>query len=244
MFSIFKPKKPFLKDLIVDFVDIHSHVLFGIDDGAKTIEDSESLMQSFVDLGFKSATTTPHTYPGVWENSHDDITSKLQEVKQLLPELTTKLNLKVASEYLMDDQFVQRFQSEKLLTIKDNYVLVEMSYINAPLQLYEIIFDLQVAGYKPVLAHPERYAFYHHRFDEYQKLKNSGCLFQVNLLSTMGFYGENITKAADQLLAAGMIDFAGSDVHNNSHIRCFESIIKIKNIDPLKQAIKNNSLFE
>lgn len=244
MFSIFKPKKPFLKDLTVDFVDIHSHVLFGIDDGAKVIEDSSSLMQSFVDLGFKRATTTPHTYPGVWENSYEDITSKLKEVQELLPELTSKLDLKVATEYLMDDQFVQRFQSEKLLTLKDNYVLVEMSYINAPIQLYEIIFELQVAGYKPVLAHPERYLFYHHNFNEYHKLKNSGCLFQINLLSTMGFYGENISKAADQLLAAGLIDFAGSDVHNRTHIRCFESVLKIKNIDPLKQAIKNNNFFE
>ena len=244
MFSIFKSKKTFLKDIIVDFVDIHSHVLFGIDDGAKTLEESTSLMQSFVDLGFKRATTTPHTYPGVWENSYEDITSKLKEVQELLPELTSKLDLKVATEYLMDDQFVQRFQSEKLLTLKDNYVLVEMSYINAPIQLYEIIFDLQVAGYKPVLAHPERYLFYHHNFNEYNKLKNSGCLFQINLLSTMGFYGENITKIADQLLAAGLIDFAGSDVHNRTHIRCFESVLKIKNIDPLKQAIKNNIFFE
>ncbi|HUH51569.1 MAG TPA: CpsB/CapC family capsule biosynthesis tyrosine phosphatase [Flavobacterium sp.] len=244
MFSIFKPKKPFLKDLTVDFVDIHSHVLFGIDDGAKTLEDSAFLMQSFLDLGFKKATTTPHTYPGVWDNSYKDITSKYQEVSQLLPELAHQLDLKVASEYLMDDQFVQCFQSEKLLTIRDNYVLVEMSYINAPIQLYEIIFDLQVAGYKPVLAHPERYIFYHHNLDEYKKLKNSGCLFQINLLSTMGFYGENITKAADQLLGAGLIDFAGSDVHNKTHIRCFESVLKIKNIEPLKQAIKNNVLFE
>ncbi len=244
MFSIFRPKKPFLKDLTVDFIDIHSHVLFGIDDGAKTLEDTEYLLQSFRNLGFKKVITTPHTYTGVWDNSYSDITSQYQLVKQSLPELTTSLEMRVASEYLLDDLFIQRFQSEKLLTLKDDYVLVEMSYINAPIQLYDIIFELQVAGYKPVLAHPERYLFFHHNLDEYRKLKTSGCLFQVNLLSVMGFYGDNVTKAADQLLGLGLIDFAGSDVHNKTHIRCFDSTVKIKNINALKQAIENNRLFE
>lgn len=244
MFSIFRPKKPFLKDFTVDFIDIHSHVLFGIDDGAKTLEDTEYLLQSFRNLGFKKVITTPHTYTGVWDNSYSDITSQYQLVKQSLPELTTSLEMRVASEYLLDDLFIQRFQSEKLLTLKDDYVLVEMSYINAPIQLYDIIFELQVAGYKPVLAHPERYLFFHHNLDEYRKLKTSGCLFQINLLSVMGFYGDNVTKAADQLLGLGLIDFAGSDVHNKTHIRCFDSTVKIKNINALKQAIENNRLFE
>lgn len=244
MFSIFGSKKIFLKDLTVGFSDIHSHILFGIDDGAKTIEDSKYIMQSFVDLGFKNAVTTPHTTTEVWDNTYQTITSKYNEVKDLLPELSDKLHLRTASEYFIDDSFEQRFQSEKLLTLKDNYVLVEMSFINPPFQLYDILFDLQVAGYKPVLAHPERYLFYHQNFDEYKKLKTAGCLFQLNLISAVGFYGENIARTADRLLGEGFIDFAGSDVHNSSHIHCFEKPLKIKNIAPLKQAVKNNSFFE
>ncbi|MGE4347787.1 MAG: tyrosine-protein phosphatase [Flavobacteriaceae bacterium] len=244
MFSFFSSKKIFLKDLTAGFSDIHSHILFGIDDGAKTIEDSRYIMQSFVDLGFKNAITTPHTIAEVWDNTPEIITSKYQELTALLPELSNTLHLKVASEYFMDDSFVQRFQSEKLLTLKDNYVLVEMSFINPPFQLYDILFDLQVAGYKPVLAHPERYLFYHQNFDEYKKLKAAGCLFQVNLISVAGFYGENVARTADRLLGEGLIDFAGSDVHNSSHIHCFEKPLKIKNIEPLKQVVKNNAFFE
>ncbi len=243
MFSIFGSKKTFLKDLVVGFNDIHSHLLFGIDDGAKTVEDSQHILKTFAELGFTSSITTPHTIQDVWNNTYDDISAKYQEVKELLPSETQKLHLKVASEYFMDDSFVQRFQSEKLFTLKDNLVLVEMSYINAPIQLYDILFELQVAGYKPVLAHPERYLFYHKNLNEYKKLKNSGCYFQINLLSATGYYGENVTKAADMLLENDLIDFAGSDVHHASHLMMFKKTLKIKNIEAYKEAIKNNSFF-
>lgn len=243
MFYFFKQKKPFLKDLVQEFTDIHSHVLFGIDDGAKTLEDSKVLLKSFIELGFEGAITTPHILKDVWDNNSQNITSKYTEVQQLLPELSAKINLRVASEYLMDESFARLFETEKLLTLKDNYVLVEMSYLNPPIQLYDIIFDLQVAGYKPVLAHPERYLFYHQNFEEYKKLKVAGCLFQMNLLSTMGYYGANITKVADKLLAEGLIDFAGSDVHHLHHIRAFDDKVKIKNTEALRDVIRNNNFF-
>lgn len=244
MFSIFKSKKNYLKDLTVDVTDIHSHVLFGIDDGAKTILDSEFLMTFLLKLGFKNVIATPHTINGVWDNTLEGINQKYQEVTKVLPEISRKLNLKVASEYMLDDSFTQRFQTEKLLTLKDNYVLVEMSYINPPIQLYDIIFELQVAGYQPVLAHPERYLFFHKQFDEYKKLKKAGCYFQINLLSTVGYYGANIAKIADQLLAEDLIEFAGSDVHHEQHISSFEKKLQIKNIEALKQTLENNRFFE
>jgi tyrosine-protein phosphatase YwqE len=130
------------------------------------------------------------------------------------------------------------------LTLKDNYVLVEMSYINAPIQLYSILFDLQVAGYIPVLAHPERYLFYHNNFNEYVKLKRAGCVFQLNLLSVVGYYGPEITKIAAQLLAKGMYSYVGSDVHHDNHIVAFEQKVKIKDLAPLKEAIANNQFFK
>ncbi len=243
MLSIFKSKSIYLKDLTVDFTDIHSHILFGIDDGAKTMGDSRFLMESFVELGFSHAIATPHTISGVWDNTSTGIITKHKEVEQLLPELSGQLHLKTASEYLMDESFVELFKSEKLLTLKDNYVLVEMSYINAPIQLYDIIFELQVAGYKPVLAHPERYLFYHNNFNEYNKLKKSGCHLQINLLSTVGYYGASVAKVADRLLGEGLIEFAGSDAHHEQHILSFEKPLKIKNVKALKEVIKNNNLF-
>lgn len=244
MFSFFK-NKPVLKDLIPDHhIDIHSHLLPGIDDGARTFKDTLRLTQALQGHGVTQFITTPHIIQHVWDNTHEEIQSNATTTVLDLKKQDITVPFKAAAEYLMDDQFVRLFQSHDLLTLKDNYVLVEMSYINAPIQLYSILFDLQVAGYIPVLAHPERYLFYHNNFNEYLKLKKAGCLFQLNLLSVVGYYGAEITKIAEQLLQKGMYNFVGSDVHHDNHIRSFDQKVKLKDIVPLKEAIANNQFFK
>ncbi|TDD98794.1 tyrosine-protein phosphatase [Flavobacterium cellulosilyticum] len=244
MFNLFK-SKPALKDLIPDnYVDIHSHLLPGIDDGARTFKDTLRLTQALMDLGFSEFITTPHSIQHVWDNSTSDI--KKSETSTLLELEKNKITVpfRAASEYMMDDQFVKLFKEGDLLTLKKKHVLVEMSYINPPIQLYTILFDLQVAGYIPVLAHPERYIFYNQNFEHYQKLKNAGCLFQLNLLSVVGYYGEGIANIADKLLQKGMYDFTGSDVHHDKHVASFNEKIKLKDWMPLKEAISNNQYFK
>ena len=244
MFTLFK-SKPVLKDLIPDgHIDIHSHLLPGIDDGARTFEDTLRLTQALQGFGVSQFITTPHIIQYVWDNTHNQILSNKDTTVLELEKNKITVPFNAAAEYLMDDQFVQLFQSHELLTLKANYVLVEMSYINAPIQLYSILFDLQVAGYIPVLAHPERYLFYHNNFSEYEKLKRAGCLFQLNLLSVVGYYGAEITKIAEQLLQKGMYTYVGSDVHHDNHIASFEQKVKIKDLVPLKEAIANNQFFK
>lgn len=244
MFTLFK-SKPVLKDLIPDgHIDIHSHLLPGIDDGARTFEDTLRLTQALQGFGVSQFITTPHIIQYVWDNTHNQILSNKETTVLELEKNKITIPFNAAAEYLMDDQFVQLFQSHELLTLKANYVLVEMSYINAPIQLYSILFDLQVAGYIPVLAHPERYLFYHNNFSEYEKLRRAGCLFQLNLLSVVGYYGAEITKIAEQLLAKGMYTYVGSDVHHDNHIASFEQKVKIKDLVPLKEAIANNQFFK
>lgn len=244
MFSFLKAK-PLLSDLIPDnYIDIHSHLLAGIDDGAKTFEDTLSLIIDLQKIGFSQFITTPHIMKHVWDNTSQTINIKLGETKLELKEKNIETPLKAAAEYLMDGEFITLFQNEALLTLKENYVLVEMSYINAPIQLYDILFELQVAGYKPVLAHPERYNFYHNNLAEYKKLKNAGCLFQLNLLSTVGYYGEGVTKTANYLLEKGLIDFVGSDVHHHNHVANFSRKIQIKEIEALRKAVENNQFFK
>jgi tyrosine-protein phosphatase YwqE len=243
MIAFFK-SKPTLKDLIPDnYVDIHSHLLPGIDDGAKTFEDTLELSTGLLNIGFSQLITTPHIYQNVWDNTKEQI----EEV-----EMTTKLDLKkneisipfrAAAEYLLNDHFIKLCQAGEILPLKDKYVLVEISYTNPPIQLYSIIFDLRVAGYTPVLAHPERYVYYHYDFDEYLKLKKAGCYFQLNLLAVTGYYGEGITKIAEKLLQKGMYDFVGSDVHHANHIAGFNEKIKIKDLISLKEIIANNQFF-
>lgn len=244
MFTFFKTK-PLLKDLIPEnHIDIHSHLLPGIDDGAKTFEDTLRLTKALQKIGISEFITTPHIIQYIWDNTQEQILeSKATTVLELKKNnITVPFN--AAAEYLMDDQFVKLFESHNLLTLKDNYVLVEMSYINPPIQLYAILFDLQVAGYIPVLAHPERYLFYQKNFNEYYKLKRAGCLFQLNLLSVVGYYGAEITTIAEQLLQKGMYDYVGSDVHHDSHLAAFEHKVNIKDVTSLKEIIANNQFFK
>jgi protein-tyrosine phosphatase len=243
MFTLFKTK-PALRDLIPDnHVDIHSHLLHGIDDGARTFDDTLRLAKALQGFGISQLITTPHIIEHVWDNTLDLIKTKESSTTIELEKHHVSIPFRAAAEYMMDDHFVQLFKSGDLLTLKGNYVLVEMSYINAPIQLYSILFDLQVAGYIPVLAHPERYLFYHQNFGEYLKLKRAGCLFQLNLLSVVGYYGEGIAKIAEKLLQQGMYSFVGSDVHHDNHVAAFDQKVKYKDLTPLKEAIANNQFF-
>ncbi|MDM1529411.1 tyrosine-protein phosphatase [Myroides odoratimimus] len=244
MFGLFK-SKPELKTLIPNnYVDIHSHLMFGIDDGAQTKEDTKTIIESMKAMGFDQAITTPHTTPLVWDNTKERILSKYDEVLEVLPAEAESLQLRVASEYMMDESFLQRIHSEKLLTLKDNYVLVEMSYINPPIQLMDILFHLKSNGYEIILAHPERYNFYHKNTEMYKKLKKSGCKFQMNLLSTTGYYGGHVLEAANYLLNNDMIDFVGSDIHHTKHIKGFDAKIQIKEVKNFEKAIANNIFFK
>jgi|SRR5690554_129514 len=242
MFSIFKKNKIKLKEIIPEgFIDIHSHVLYGLDDGAKTLEETKDLLNSLKSFGFEQFIATPHTTPLVWENTKEGILEQYEKV--LLETKSIPKNLRVASEYLMDESFLKRLEHERLLTLKDDYVLVEMSYINPPIQLYEIIMQLASQGYIPVLAHPERYNFYKNDFGSFKQLKKAGCLFQMNLLSVTGYYGSGITEVADYLLKQNMYDFVGSDVHHQKHIQAFSDAVQIKSVAELEKIMHKNELF-
>lgn len=235
-------KKAWLKDLIPDgFVDIHSHLLPGIDDGAASKDDTISLLEQMTNMGFTKFITTPHIYTTIWDNTIEIIERTYTETAPYLPK---DIPIRCAAEYMIDPYFSKMFQNGTLATLKDNLVLVELSYINPPIQLYDILFELQIAGYRPLLAHPERYPFYNSNFSEFVKLKNAGCLFQLNLLSAVGYYGIDATKSCDMLLKKGLIDFVGSDIHHQKHVDSFFNRLLIKEVKALQQVINNNSYFD
>ena len=243
MFSIFKSKE-YLADFIPNnHIDIHSHLLPGIDDGSATMEMTEKLFMEMKKLGFTDFICTPHIMQSVWENTKDSISTAKKQVENSEMFLNQDIKLRYAAEYMMDNSFSEKVKAKELLCLKDEYVLVEMSYTNPPIQLFEIIFEIQCAGYKPVLAHPERYNFFHKKMDAYDKLKNAGCLFQLNLLSTVNYYGPAVAACADKLLKKGYINFCGSDVHHLKHTESFYKKIVIKETAALKGAIENTNLF-
>lgn len=244
MISFFK-SKPKLADLIpAGFIDIHSHLLPGIDDGAKSIEDTSEMLLKLKSIGFEKCITTPHSFPGVWENTKEGILTTFIQTKSELPESTSEMLHITASEYMMNETFHERIQTDELLTIKDNLVLVEMSYLNPPLALLDIIFELKLKGYQPILAHPERYFFYHQNQKMYKTLKELDVLFQLNLLSVVGYYGSSVAIIADRLLKENLIDFVGSDVHHMQHVNSFQNKITIKSEKKLIEAIERNSILK
>ena len=242
MFSFLK-KKPRLVDLIPEgFVDIHSHILPGIDDGAKNISQSIQLIQGMQKIGFGKMIATPHTMAGVWDNSYENIKESYEGlINKIEPRQS---DISFASEYLIDSTFLEKIQSQKLLCLKDNYLLVELSYLQAPANLFEILFELQLKGYIPVLAHPERYSYFFNDFKAFEKLKNAGCLFQINLMSTVGHYGLDSARIADKLLGEKMIDYVGSDIHHKGHLEVFVKPTRIKNLSQFEVTIDANKFFK
>lgn len=243
---LFKKNSPPLKSLIPPgSVDIHSHILPGIDDGATDVQNTSILIQGLKELGFSKSIATPHTMAGVYDNSNESINHALQITTDHLKTNKTDFPLKAASEYMMDNVFFNRIKNrDPLLTLKDNLVLVEMSFLAAPNILFDILFEIQLAGYTPILAHPERYRFYHQDFKMYEQLKKSGCLFQLNLLAAVGYYGKNVATIADQLLQKKMIDFVGTDMHHLNHLKAFDMTVILKNTADLSSCITNNKTFE
>lgn len=242
----FKKKEVPLTDIFSDnFVDIHSHLLPGIDDGAKNLNHSIDLILRMRSYGIKNFITTPHVLGDVYPNSSETIKQKVLEVNNELSKRGIRdINFRAAAEYMMDEQFSNRLTNNDILTLKDNLILVEMSYFNAPINLYDILFDIQLKGYKPVLAHPERYNFYHNDFENYYKLKKAGCLFQLNLLSLTEQYGKNVQKTSHKLLKEGLYDFVGTDTHHNNHLELLKKIGTKNNLKMINQLLKNNEKFK
>lgn len=220
MLSIFK-RKEFLVDHLQEITDIHNHILPGIDDGAANVDDSINLLLKYRELGITKFIATPHIMNDYYPNNSQTIAASLEKLKCSIAE-NEELNgveVNYAAEYMMDQHFLELLETKDILTLKGNLVLVEMSYFQAPINLNEILFKLQTQGYKPVLAHPERYAFYHAKdLKKYEDLKNRGCKFQINALSLTSHYGKNMQNMALKLLEQGMIDFIGTDTHRLQHL--------------------------
>jgi tyrosine-protein phosphatase YwqE len=240
----FNKKLPFT-DLFTDgFVDIHSHLLPGIDDGSKDLEQSILLIEKMRSIGIQHFITTPHVLGEVYPNTPEIIKNKLEVVKkELIKRGIVDVSLHAAAEYMLDDHFYQLLQQKQLLTLKDNYLLVELSFFNPPLNLKELLFEIQLAGYKPIIAHPERYVFWHQNLEMFKMLKSVGCLFQLNLLSLTKHYGKEVYKTSEYLLKNGLIDFIATDTHHLHHLELLQHSVDNKMMALLKPIAQKNSLF-
>ena len=209
---------------VLDFsvlkTDTHSHFIPGIDDGAPDMEASITLIKKMQELGFSKVITSPHVMSDFYQNSSETILNGLADVRAELKEQNINMEIEAAAEYYIDYEFEQKIGKEKFLTFGDNYILVELSFMEAPRNLFDIIFKLQLEGYKVVLAHPERYNYY--SIKDYEELISRGVLLQINLLSLIAYYSPQIKKKTEALINSGMVSLVGTDCHNMNHAELYE----------------------
>jgi len=199
-------------------VDLHSHLIPAIDDGSQSMKESIELIKGLKSLGYTKLITTPHIMHHRFPNSSETILAGLEDVRAELKVQNIEIELEAAAEYYLDEHFLELLNKKDILTFGENYLLFEMSYAQKPVNLESIVHEIKVAGYRPVLAHPERYLFMHKDFSIYERLKEQGVLFQVNLNSFNGYYSKPVQKVVLKILENGWIDFIGSDTHKEKQL--------------------------
>jgi len=225
-------------------VDIHSHLIPYLDDGAKNMNETINLLRRFEDLGYKKLITTPHIMADGYTNTKKSILEAFSILQNTIKTEGIALNVEVGAEYYLDDGFLNHLEEKNILPIDNQYLLFETSYISKPLSFDKMVYEIAMAGYIPVFAHPERYRYIRNIENEYYRMKERGILFQVNINSFGGYYGKDAQKKAIFLSEAGMIDFLGSDVHNMKQIETLELIQDNKFYQKIftKNRILNNIL--
>ncbi|WEK19709.1 MAG: histidinol phosphatase [Candidatus Pedobacter colombiensis] len=221
MISFFSTKKN-ISEVEWLGVDVHNHLLPGIDDGAIDIVQSISFIKALNELGFHKFICTPHIFTELYPNTTETITQALMDVKAALAKTELNVEVNAAAEYMVDETFKL---TKNLLCLPGQHILIEMSYLSEMPQIEQVIFDLQLAGFKVILAHPERYFFYHKKPERYERLKDMGVLFQLNLLALSGYYGPEVKLAAGYLLKKHYYDFAGTDLHHQKHLKALQDFI-------------------
>jgi protein-tyrosine phosphatase len=226
-------------------LDIHSHLIPGIDDGAKSLEVSVALIRQMMAMGFTRIITTPHVMSGIYPNTQQDILKGFVSLKRFLQKESIKIPISVAAEYFLDQEFLELLESEPLLTLPNNHLLVEVSQLSVFDGFYDCLFRIQLKGYKIILAHPERYFYYHNNYKAYDDLKSKGVLFQVNVLSLLGYYGKPIKKIAHQLVEDNLVELLGTDIHHKRHTQYIQDNITSRELQKIlsNHAFQNSELF-
>ena len=223
MFGFLKPKKTLADSGILrGGTDNHSHILWGLDDGVKTQEDTLAILRLYENLGLKTLWLTPHTMEDV-PNTTEGLKARFEDLKSIYK---GPIELRLASEYMIDTLFEQRLEDRDLLTHGRDTVLVETSTWAPPIDLWDILERLMSYGYRPMIAHPERYRYM--SLKEYERLRSMGAVLQLNLPSILGSYGEEVRHKAQMLLDKGFYKMVGSDCHRFRVIQKQYTDIKIK----------------
>ena len=238
-FWIFGKKEKRVSEFTLS-TDIHSHILPAIDDGSKSLDESIAMLRAMQDAGYSRVITTPHIMVDVYRNTPKIVRDKLTFLREEAKLQGLSIGIDAAAEYYLDDGFLEQLNSGDILSFGDNYLLFETSYMDRPINMEDMIFEIQSAGFKPILAHPERYRYINDMEKEYTELKELGVLFQLNLNSLIGGYGKSAKQKAEFLIKKGYVNFLGSDAHGLKHI---EGVKRVKNSEIFDTIFRNNTIL-
>lgn len=247
LFEIFK-KKPLEtpEKMSLDWleVDMHSHLIPGIDDGSKSLEESLELIKRLESYGLRKIITTPHVMSEYYRNTPEIILGGLEELKFAMKISGIQIEIDAAAEYFIDELFLDKIRKgEKPLSFGNGHVLVETGFMNKPQMLFEVFFELELLGFTPILAHPERYQYLIADKALQTELLDREVYFQVNMLSFTGFYSKAVKTFAEMLVDEGKIKMLGTDCHNHRYLDMLESLPnvkyynKIRNLDLLNRIL-------
>ncbi len=223
MLNIFS-KNEYLVDHLGGFIDIHNHILPGIDDGSKSVEESIELIKAFVELGVTSFICTPHIMSNYYENTPSTISASSEKLKKGLENGNLKnVVLSYAAEHMIDANFETLLDEEKFLLLGNQHLLIEMSYLQPSINFDKAVGKILDRQFFPVFAHPERYGYLHNNFKKYSEYKDMGVKFQLNALSLFGYYGKGIQKIAHKMLKEEFFDFIATDTHSLRHITALKA---------------------
>ena len=244
---IFSKKELTIEPINLSFLrnDIHSHLIPGIDDGSPDMETTIILLKKFIDLGYKKVITTPHIMSDYYKNTPEIILSGLDKVNEEIIKNNLDIEIEAAAEYNLEPEFEDLLEKNNLLTFgTENYLLFELSFFDEPPRLNEIIWKMREKGLSPVLAHVERYGYWHKDYDKIEEMINRGVKLQVNIGSIIGAYGPEVKKVAEKLIEDKVINFVGSDCHHEQHLEMINHASRLPIFHSLiqQEQILNKSL--
>lgn len=219
--------------------DIHCHILPGIDDGAPDADYGAELVMRMSAWGLSRIIATPHVVGEVYENTPESISAALTRLQESMHAKGIPTTVQSAAEHRLDDLFSRNIIADTLISHPGKHVLIENSFMQEARDIDSIVIRLTNRGYIPIMAHPERFVYYHSaNLKRYFELHRLGVRFQVNLLSIAGRYGSEPRHVAERLIEAGTVDFFGTDVHRHEHCDAIEAFLSSRNYDKLLNAIK------
>ncbi|TCD01950.1 histidinol phosphatase [Pedobacter frigidisoli] len=238
----FFSKKQKVTDIAWLGIDMHSHILPGIDDGSPDLATSIRFVKALQELGYDQLIATSHIFKELYPNTYETINAAKDLLQVEMDKQNISLKLSAAAEYMVDPDFNL---NESMCTLNNKHLLIEMSYLTETPNFSKTIFDIEINGYQPILAHPERYTFYFKDRSRLKRFKEKGCLLQLNLLSVLGYYGKDVKQLADVLIKEKMYDLAGTDLHHDKHLRTLTDSVQSGKLYDLigNYNFKNQEIF-